>query len=187
MTTNEYDMNNLEQNLRDYAMTDGDLTSLFHDADSADAEARQTHLLGANSMSAHALAANPPQKPVHVVTGMIVEGLTLLCGAPKMGKSWFVLDMCASVAEGLPFLGQKTDRGGVFYLALEDSFDRVHTRLIKQGHKMSPRMSIATEMRSLDSGLIEQLNDWRGKNADGRLVVIDTLQKIRDMKSERLA
>jgi len=176
---NEFDPNTINDILRDFAEVDEDISALFRDADDADATNRQTHLLGANSKSAHELAANPPEKPVHIVEDLIVEGLTLLCGAPKMGKSWMVLDMCASVADGLPFLGRKTLPGGVFYLALEDSFDRVHTRLLKQGHKMSPRFSIATEMRALDTGLIEQLDDWRSRNPDGRLVVIDTLQKIR--------
>lgn len=170
---------NTEEILREYAEQDEELTALFREADDADADARQTRLLGANSISAHALAANPPEKPLHIVEDLIVEGLTLLCGAPKMGKSWLVLDMCASVADGLPFLNRKTLAGGVFYLALEDSFDRVHSRLLKQGHKMSPKFSIATEMRALDTGLIEQLDDWRGRNPDGRLVVIDTLQKVR--------
>jgi len=56
-----------------------------------------------------------------VVPDLIPEGLTLLAGKPKVGKSWMVLDIAIAVASGRYTLGNlKPEQGDVLYLALED-------------------------------------------------------------------
>lgn len=61
------------------------------------------------------------QKTQFVVDRLLAPGLYILAGAPKIGKSWLVLDLCLSVAEGKDFLGHKTEKSQVVYLALEDT------------------------------------------------------------------
>lgn len=67
------------------------------------------------------------------VERFIVEGLTFIVGASKIGKSWFTLLMCVQIAKGQDFLGMKTTQCPVMYLALEDSQRRLQSRLRKLG------------------------------------------------------
>jgi len=47
------------------------------------------------------------------VEGLLVPALTLLAGAPKLGKSWLALQLGLSVAAGMPFLDRSTKQGKV--------------------------------------------------------------------------
>ena len=120
------------------------------------------------------------------VGGLIVEGLTLLCGAPKVGKSWLVLSLCCAVASGRPFLGKSTQAGNVLYLALEDSQLRLRDRLIKLGETPTDALQFAIESRPLDGGLLDDLKEWVDGADNPALIVIDTLQKIRGVASARV-
>ena len=63
-----------------------------------------------------------PLKPIEfVVDNLITQGLFILAGAPKIGKSWLALDICLSIAKGEPVLNTKTAQGTALYLCLEDS------------------------------------------------------------------
>lgn len=69
-------------------------------------------------------------KPIEfVIDGLLAQGLYILAGAPKVGKSWLVLDMCLSISKGETVLGQKTLQGTALYLCLEDSYARIQNRL----------------------------------------------------------
>ena len=69
-------------------------------------------------------------KPIEfVIDGLLAQGLYILAGAPKVGKSWLALDMCLSIAKGESVLGQKTLQGTALYLCLEDSYVRIQNRL----------------------------------------------------------
>ena len=68
----------------------------------------------------------------YVVPGIIAEGLTLLAGKSKIGKSWLILGTAIAVATGGYALGSiKVDEGDVLYLALEDNERRLQSRLKK--------------------------------------------------------
>src|ERR1700690_2738347 len=67
--------------------------------------------------------------PRFACADLIVEGLSFLAGAPKLGKSWLALQLAIAVALGEEWLGKKCDRGEVLYLALEDSRRRLQTRV----------------------------------------------------------
>src|SRR4051794_1052552 len=57
----------------------------------------------------------------YAIPNLIAEGLNLLIGAPKLGKSWFAMNISAAVAFGGIALGRiRVERGEVLYLALED-------------------------------------------------------------------
>ncbi len=118
-----------------------------------------------------------------IVNGLIPQGLTIIAGAPKAGKSWLVLDLCLSVARGDPFLGRDTIPmpGSVIYLALEDSDRRLKSRMmtVLDGRTAPTNLHFITEAPPINGGLVEQMKqlfDWK---PDTSLVVIDTLGKIR--------
>lgn len=47
-------------------------------------------------------------KPIEFyVENLIAQGLYILAGAPKVGKSWLSLDICLSIAKGEKVLGQQ--------------------------------------------------------------------------------
>lgn len=122
---------------------------------------------------------------VEPVKGLIVEGLTLLCGASKIGKSWLVLQMCAAVAAGAPFLGRQTAPGAVLYLAYEDSERRLKDRLQRQHSAPGGNLQFDTHIIPLDGGLLDALTGWVERNPSARLIVIDTLQKVRGQTPSR--
>ena len=70
----------------------------------------------------------PPTRMV--VHRLIPQGLHILAGAPKTGKSWLTLWLCLQVAKGEPVWELPTERGTVLYLCLEDSLRRIQDRKI---------------------------------------------------------
>lgn len=116
-----------------------------------------------------------------IVENLICAGLTILCAASKIGKSWMVLDMCLSVAAGLDFLGFKTNRCSTLYLALEDSKDRLMNRRDKQlnGREAPKNIYYAVESGTLENTLLAELESYIYQDPNIGLIVIDTLQKIR--------
>jgi len=111
--------------------------------------------------------------------GLIVEGLTLFVGASKIGKSWFMLQLCCAVAMGTDFLGRKTERGPVLYLALEDSQRRISERMKKLALPAPDSLKIWTRPTRADDTLFPLIDNFLAENADARLIVVDTLQKVR--------
>jgi hypothetical protein len=116
------------------------------------------------------------------VPGIVPEGLTLLCGAPKLGKSWLALNLGVAVSLGGVALGRiPVEAGQVVYLALEDPARRLQQRLVSilQGRPAPDSLLIATEWPTLDGGAVEQLTTTLAVRPNARLVVIDVLARIR--------
>ena len=138
------------------------------------------------AISATELAARHFDPLIMPVDGLIAEGLTLLCGAAKIGKSWLVLQMCAAVARGTPFLGRTTTPGPVLYLAYEDSERRLQTRLRTLGEEPNENLQFDTNTITVNGGLLDALNGWMLNNPGARLIVIDTLQMARGQIPSRM-
>jgi hypothetical protein len=127
-----------------------------------------------------------PEVPF-VVGGLILEGLTILAGRPKIGKSWLALDVCLGVAQGHRVLGNlSTTKGDVLYAALEDNRRRLQKRIDKLIPLLSAdwpaRLTLATEWRRLDDGGVEDIAEWAASVPNPRLVVLDTLAGVRPPK-----
>ena len=50
-----------------------------------------------------------------VVRGLLPKGLSILGGAPKIGKSWLMLELALRVAKEEPMWGMETKQGTVLY------------------------------------------------------------------------
>jgi hypothetical protein len=124
----------------------------------------------------------------YVIPGYVAEGLTILGGRPKLGKSWLSLDWVIAVATGGRSLGVDCEQGDAFYLALEDNQRRLQDRLrvvLPKMKAMRPdlsRVHFLTEAPKIGEGLIETLDAWRTRVDDPRLIVVDTLAMIRPPK-----
>lgn len=114
-----------------------------------------------------------------VIDGLLPAGTYLLAGAPKIGKSFLVLQMAYQVSMGEPFLGFSSRQGTVLYLALEDTYERLQKRLAQMTEQDSEHLILSVFSETLDEGLLERLTDFRGEHADTVLVIIDTLQRVR--------
>ena len=117
-----------------------------------------------------------------IVDGLLPAGLSLLAGAPKRGKSWLVLDLALAVATGRTFLGRRVKMGKSLYLDLESGKSRVKNRLSKlipgpwpENLKISHRADLLGD----NGKLLLQIEDWLEKNPDTRLIVIDTVGRVK--------
>ena len=131
------------------------------------------------TVNADTLLYEPLEKPSFVVDSLIPTGLTLFCGSQKIGKSWLMLKLCLCVSQGISLWDMPTQEGDVLYLCLEDTFCRIQDRLFHLTDEASGRLHFAVASDKLSDGLIVQLEDYLKEYPDSRLIVIDTLQKIR--------
>ena len=116
-----------------------------------------------------------------VVPGILPEGLTILAGKPKLGKSWLALDMALSVAGGGSVLGRECEPGPALYLALEDNQRRLQRRLtLIEPHLSWPAdLELHTQWPRLDAGGLTSISDWIKTRDGAKLVIIDTLAVVR--------
>lgn len=131
------------------------------------------------TIDADALLYEPLEKPQFVVDGLIPTGLILFCGAQKIGKSWLMLKLCLCVSQGLPLWEMPTTQGDVLYLCLEDTFSRIQDRLFQVTDEASGRLHFAVASCKLTDGLTVQLEDYLKDYPNSKMIVIDTLQKVR--------
>ena len=73
------------------------------------------------TVDADTLMTTPLPVTQYVVEQLLPQGLHILAGAPKVGKSWLALWLCLQVAKGESVWGFESSRGAVLYLCLEDS------------------------------------------------------------------
>ena len=120
---------------------------------------------------------------------ILPHGLFILAGSGKIGKSWLSLDMCIAVATGGKVWEFDTSQGEVLYLALEDNYQRLQSRLNKIGADVKNSaidgLYLATASFGLSSGLVEQVNEFLANHPNTKLIVIDTLERIRDTELDK--
>ena len=117
-----------------------------------------------------------------LIDGLLNTGTYLFVGAPKLGKSFLMAQLAYHISTGTPLWGYPTRKGTVLYLALEDDYRRLQERLYRMvGADGSDNLFFSVSAGQLGSGLDEQLSRFMQEHRDTRLVIIDTLQKVREV------
>lgn len=125
----------------------------------------------------------PPQEAI--IDNLLVSGTYLLAGSPKVGKSYFMVQLLYPISHGLPFLGRSVHKSEVLYLALEDNFQRLQERFsLLFEVETTDNLHLAVACEALGSGLEKQLLYFIEENPKTKLVVTDTVQLIREQISE---
>ena len=127
-------------------------------------------------------AASRPD-PKMVVDGLLPQGLTLLAGGSKLGKSYMSLDIAFAVAAGSPALGHLvTEPGDVLYLALEDRDDRLNRRMTELEPNLDSwpweRLTIVNVNTIGDMKPGRLALDWAEEVEQPTLVIIDTITRF---------
>ena len=126
----------------------------------------------------------PPKATV--VDKLIYNGTYLFVGAPKIGKSFLMAQLGYHVSIGLSLWNYQVNQGSVLYLALEDDYSRIQKRLSRMfGMESTPNFHFATKSKVLNEGLEEQLINFMKEHPDTKLIMIDTLQKVREINGDR--
>lgn len=137
-----------------------------------------------NGVSARALMAKtfPPLR--WIVPGYLVEGMTLLAGAPKQGKSWLALDWLIAAASGGYAMGSVLcEQGDVLGLMLEDNERRLQRRLRQLSpQETSERLTLVTAWPTLDDGCVEEIEAWIESVENPRLIVVDVFARVKGVK-----
>ena len=137
--------------------------------------------LSMNELYDHVFPGKPP-----VVEGLLYPGVYLFVGAPKVGKSFLMAQLAYHVSMGLPLWGYEVRRGTVLYLALEDDYPRLQERLYRMfGADSAGGLFLSVSAHTLGGGLEKQLEGFVQEHPDTQLIIIDTLQKIREAGDER--
>ena len=119
-----------------------------------------------------------------VIRDLLPQGLAIIGGSPKVGKSWMMLDWCLRIAKGEKIWNFPTRQGTTLYLSLEDNNSRLQERLMRITESASSSVHFATSCLSLGGGLEQQIKNFVREHPDTVLVVIDTFQMIRSSGNE---
>ena len=141
---------------------------------------RYLHTVSMTELYQTAYKSRPP-----VIDGLLYSGAYILAGAPKIGKSFLVAQLAYHVSTGQRLWGYEVHQGTVLYLALEDDFQRIQSRMFMMyGVADTASLHFATAANKIGNGLDEQLENFIKEHPDTKLVIIYTMQKIREAGGE---
>lgn len=138
------------------------------------------HTVTLNQLYDSVYQGRPP-----VIDGLLCAGTYLFAGAPKVGKSFFMAQLAYHVSTGQKLWDYEVHQGTVLYLALEDDYQRLQERMFRMfGVEGTDKLHFAVYAKQLGNGLDEQLKLFVEEHPDTKLIIIDTLQKIRELGGE---
>lgn len=141
-------------------------------------EQNQYRLINANDL----LSKEIP--PINwIVPGLLPEGLSILAGKPKSGKSLFALNLAIAVSTGSSFLSNfKSNKNSVLYVPYEDNERRIKDRLSYMLDESEGNIDLTQllfpenfKFHKLDNQGFEQLKNIIDENPSIKLIIIDTL------------
>lgn len=139
------------------------------------------HMVGMEELMDQTFPAKEP-----VIDGLLYKGTYLFAGAPKIGKSFLVLQMAYAVSTGQAIWDYQVHRGAVLYLALEDQYQRLQERMARMfGVDGHGDLMLAVAAKQLGQGLEKQMEYFLRRFPQAQMIVIDTLQKIREAAGDR--
>ena len=139
------------------------------------------HTVSMNDLYQNIYQSRPP-----VIDGLLYPGTYLFAGAPKVGKSFLMAQLAYHVSMGLPLWGYPVHKGTVLYLALEDDHRRLQGRLYRMfGTEGTDNLLFAVYAKQLGVGLEEQLKKFVREHPNTKLIIIDTLQKVREAGGDK--
>ena len=118
-----------------------------------------------------------------VIKDLLPQGLAILGGSPKVGKSWLMLDWCVRIAKGEKIWNFPVTQGTTLYVSLEDTASRLQERLLSVTDE-APNVFFTTFSFKIGEGFEEQIKNFVAEHPDTVLIVIDTFQMIRNTGSE---
>ncbi len=138
-----------------------------------------------HTISMTELYQTPYRSRPPIIEGLLYAGAYILAGAPKIGKSFLVAQIAYHVSTGKKLWEYEVHQGTVLYLALEDDSQRIQSRMFKMyGVDDTPNLHFATAAGKIGNGLDEQLANFVREHPDTKLIIIDTMQKIRETGGE---
>ena len=138
------------------------------------------HTVSMNDLYETVFQSRPP-----VIDGLLYSGTYLFAGAPKVGKSFFMAQLAYHISTGQKLWDYDVHQGTVLYLALEDDYQRLQERMSRMfGVEGTDSLHFAVYAKQLGAGLDEQLEKFIRDHPDTRLIIIDTLQKIREVSTD---
>lgn len=143
---------------------------------------RKRYATDKDSFSAYDLMHDTLEPITWVVKDLLPTGLAMLCAPSKYGKSWMVFQLCIAVSEGKSFLEFQTVKCDCLYYALEDGRRRLHDRATQmlKGEELPRNINFTLKADTLGNGLLDKIAEELALAPNIRLVIIDTLQKVRD-------
>ena len=134
------------------------------------------HVMSLSELYDTVYESKPP-----IIDGLLYPGVYLFVGAPKVGKSFLMAQLAYHVSTGTELWGYPVNKGEVLYLALEDDYARLQRRLYRMfGSDKNDNLMFATKVDSINGLLEQQLNAFHQEHPNLRLIIIDTLQKVRE-------
>ena len=137
-------------------------------------------------ISADTLYYQPLDHPKMLIDGILSNGLAILSGDSKIGKSWMVLWLCLKISLGEPVWGLPTAQTDVLYLALEDNDWRIQQRMQELIDEPPKNLHFGFSCGKLGAELEGQIKGVLEDNPNTGLLFIDTLQMVRDNVSSRV-
>lgn len=126
-----------------------------------------------------------PLKPLEfVIENLLSNGLHVLAGSPKVGKSWLALWLAVTVSKGEEIWGNKVKQGDTLYLCFEDSQIRIQNRLFEITDEASSAVNFCNEQAMLGGELEERIRTFVEEHTKCVLIIIDTLQMIRGSSTD---
>ena len=117
-----------------------------------------------------------------LIDGLLYPGTYIFAGAPKLGKSFLMAQLAYHVSTGTPLWSYTVRKGTALYLALEDDYRRLQERLYRMfGTESADNLHFSVSASQIGKGLDEQLQGFVTEHPDTKLIIIDTLQKVREV------
>ena len=116
-----------------------------------------------------------------LIDGLLQRGTYLFVGSPKVGKSFMMAQLAYHISIGMPLWKYKVRKATVLYFALEDDYPRLQKRLFQMfGAEETGNLYFATECKTVNGGLEEQIRGFMQEHPDTGLIIIDTLKRVRE-------